>query len=171
MSILIATKVLRDERDTHVSHSGTRSSCLLISYFLISRFFTCSVLPHLQKFKLNRAIPLLASSHIPWRLTYLFYHYRFGGTDGRHHYNDTWVLDTNTHAWANVSCTGLIPSPREGHAAALVGDIMYVFGGRGLHNNDLGDLVALRITSKLISLQFRLLDLVWRNMPHHSMCG
>ncbi|KAG9101660.1 Negative regulator of mitotic exit [Ceratobasidium sp. UAMH 11750] len=32
-------------------------------------------------------------------------------------------------AWTKLTCIGFIPIPREGHAAALVGDVMYVFGG------------------------------------------
>lgn len=38
--------------------------------------------------------------------------------------------------------------PREGHAACLVDDVMYVFGGRTEDGNDLGDLAAFRISSR-----------------------
>lgn len=38
--------------------------------------------------------------------------------------------------------------PREGHAAALVDDVMYIFGGRTEEGADLGDLAAFRITSR-----------------------
>ena len=37
---------------------------------------------------------------------------------------------------------------REGHAAALVDDVMYIFGGRTEEGADLGDLAAFRITSR-----------------------
>ncbi|KAH9971132.1 hypothetical protein BGW80DRAFT_1324180 [Lactifluus volemus] len=43
-----------------------------------------------------------------------------------------------------LQCTGYIPSPREGHAAAFVDDIMYVFGGRGVDGADLSDLTEQR---------------------------
>ena len=43
---------------------------------------------------------------------------------------------------------GLFPPPREGHAAALVDDVMYVFGGRGVYGNDLGDLTACNLSSR-----------------------
>lgn len=38
--------------------------------------------------------------------------------------------------------------PREGHAAALVNDVMYIFGGRTDEGIDLGDLAAFRISTK-----------------------
>lgn len=72
----------------------------------------------------------------------------FGGTDGQYHYNDTWCFDTNTGAWSELSCIGYIPVPREGHAATLVDDVMYVFGGRGVDGKDLEDLAAFKISSE-----------------------
>ncbi|OCH85622.1 galactose oxidase [Obba rivulosa] len=71
--------------------------------------------------------------------------YLFGGTDSVHHYNDTWVFDTASGTWAEAVCVGDILSPREGHAAALVDGVIYVFGGRGSDGKDLGDLASLRI--------------------------
>ncbi|KAI0257057.1 hypothetical protein BJV78DRAFT_1159906 [Lactifluus subvellereus] len=72
----------------------------------------------------------------------------FGGTDGRYHYNDTWLFDVPTRKWTELQCTGYIPSPREGHAAALVDDVMYVFGGRGVDGTDLGDLTAFKLSTQ-----------------------
>jgi N-acetylneuraminic acid mutarotase len=71
----------------------------------------------------------------------------FGGTDGQYHYNDTWAFDINTRKWSELQCIGFIPSPREGHAAALVDDVIYVFGGRGVDGKDLNDLAAFKISS------------------------
>ena len=73
---------------------------------------------------------------------------RFGGTDGRYHYNDTWMFDVTTRNWTELQCTGYIPSPREGHASALVDDVMYVFGGRGVDGADLSDLTAFKLSSE-----------------------
>ncbi|KAG9085142.1 Negative regulator of mitotic exit [Ceratobasidium sp. 370] len=73
--------------------------------------------------------------------------YIFGGTDGAFHYNDTWVFDLATRTWTELTCIGFIPVPREGHAAALVGDVMYVFGGRGVDGKDLGDLGSFKISN------------------------
>ena len=73
---------------------------------------------------------------------------RFGGTDGRWHYNDTWSFDVSKRKWTELQCTGFIPNPREGHAAALVDDAMYVFGGRGVDGTDLGDLSACKLSSR-----------------------
>jgi Galactose oxidase, central domain len=72
----------------------------------------------------------------------------FGGPDGQYHYNDTWLFDISTRQWTELQCTGYIPSPREGHAAALVGDIMYIFGGRGVDGADLSDLTAINLLSE-----------------------
>jgi hypothetical protein len=77
---------------------------------------------------------------------------RFGGTDGQYHYNDTWAFDINARIWSELQCIGFVPSPREGHAAALVDDIIYVFAGRGVDGRDLGDLAALKMSSECVAL-------------------
>jgi chromosome segregation ATPase len=74
--------------------------------------------------------------------------YLFGGTDGVTWFSDVWAYDPRTNSWSQLECIGYIPVAREGHAAALVGDVMYVFGGRTEEGNDLGDLAAFRITSR-----------------------
>ncbi|KKA23548.1 Cell polarity protein (Tea1) [Rasamsonia emersonii CBS 393.64] len=74
--------------------------------------------------------------------------YLFGGTNGMQWFNDVWSYDPRTNLWTQLDCTGFIPSPREGHAAALVGDVMYIFGGRTEEGMDLGDLAAFRITTR-----------------------
>lgn len=73
--------------------------------------------------------------------------YSFGGTDGQYHYNDTWQYDLATGEWTELACIGYIPVPREGHAATLVDDVMYIFGGRGVDGKDLDDLAAFKISS------------------------
>lgn len=73
---------------------------------------------------------------------------RFGGTDCQYHYNDTWIFDINTRTWSELTCIGFIPSPREGHAASVVDDVVYVFGGRGVDGKDLGDLGAFKLSSE-----------------------
>lgn len=80
--------------------------------------------------------------------------FSFGGTDGQFHYNDTWSFDVATRTWKELNCIGFIPAAREGHAAALVDDVMYVFGGRGVDGKDLGDLAAFKITSVYSPLYF-----------------
>ncbi len=87
----------------------------------------------------------------------MFYLSSFGGTDGAFHYNDTWQYDVPTRTWTELQCIGYIPVPREGHSAALVDDVMYVFGGRDVNGKDLGDLTAFKITS---GLPFRSDDLL-----------
>jgi hypothetical protein len=74
--------------------------------------------------------------------------YSFGGTDGTQWFNDVWTYDARTNQWSELDCIGYIPAPREGHAAALVNDTMYIFGGRLQDGTDLGDLAAFRISSR-----------------------
>ena len=59
-----------------------------------------------------------------------------------------WSYDPKVVAWSQLDCIGYIPAPREGHSAALVDDVMYIFGGRTEEGTDLGDLAAFRITSR-----------------------
>ena len=47
-----------------------------------------------------------------------------------------------------LDCIGYIPTPREGHSAAVVGDVMYIFGGRTEDGEDLGDLAAFRLSTR-----------------------
>ena len=72
----------------------------------------------------------------------------FGGTNGSQWFNDVWVFDPRLVAWSQLDCIGYIPAPREGHSAALVGDVMYIFGGRTEEGADLGDLAAFRISTR-----------------------
>ena len=74
---------------------------------------------------------------------------RFGGYGGSHNlFNDTWSFNIPTRKWTELQCTGSIPSPRAGHGAVLVGDVMYVFGGRTSDGTYLGDLTAFNLSSK-----------------------
>jgi hypothetical protein len=72
---------------------------------------------------------------------------RFGGYGDRPYYNDTWSFDISTRKWTELQCTGSIPSPRRKHAAVLVDDIMYVFGGF-TGTTYLDDLYALQLSSE-----------------------
>ena len=47
-----------------------------------------------------------------------------------------------------MDCVGFIPTAREGHAATLINDVMYIYGGRTDEGIDLGDLVAFRISTR-----------------------
>lgn len=78
--------------------------------------------------------------------------FRFGGTDGQYHYNDTWLFSTNSRTWGQLDCNGYIPVPREGHGAAMVDDMMYVYGGRGADGMFLQDLVGFQVSSKQTDL-------------------
>jgi len=72
----------------------------------------------------------------------------FGGTDGTRWFNDVWTYDPAINRWTELDCIGYIPAAREGHAAALINDVMYIFGGRIQDGTDLGDLVAFKISTR-----------------------
>jgi len=72
---------------------------------------------------------------------------RFGGKSNKHYYNDAWSFDISTREWTELQCTGSIPSPRASHAAVLVDDLMYVFGGF-TGKTFLDDLTALQLSSE-----------------------
>ena len=72
---------------------------------------------------------------------------RFGGS-GPCASNDTWSFNISTRKWTELQCTGSIPPPRAGHAAVLVDDFMYVFGGRASGGTIFSDLSALNLSSK-----------------------
>jgi len=72
---------------------------------------------------------------------------RFGGYSGEDCLNDTWAFDISTRKWTELQCTGSIPCPRCDHAAVLVDDVMYVFGGY-TGNTHLDDLIALQLSSE-----------------------
>lgn len=74
--------------------------------------------------------------------------YLFGGTDGKLWYSDTWVYNPVDNTWTALECAGFIPAPCEGHSATIVGDTMYIFGGRSSEGKDLGTLSALKIPAR-----------------------
>ena len=84
----------------------------------------------------------------PWPSSLVIISCRFGGSDPRYRRNDTWSFDVSTRKWTELQCTGFIPPPRHSHTAALVDDVMYVFGGRGVDKAHLGDLTAFNLSSK-----------------------
>ena len=74
---------------------------------------------------------------------------RFGGAGHQKHYhNDTWSFDILMRKWTELQCTGSIPSPSYCHAAVLVDDVMYVFGGLSVHEGYMDDLYALQLSSE-----------------------
>jgi hypothetical protein len=53
----------------------------------------------------------------------------FGGFDGKKWLNDLHQLNTAVLVWEQPKICGLSPTPRQYHAAAVLGDYMYVHGG------------------------------------------
>ncbi|THU93880.1 kinase-like protein [Dendrothele bispora CBS 962.96] len=73
----------------------------------------------------------------------------FGGTDGLCRFNDTWTFDFETKRWTELKCDGQVPAARDGHAAAVVGDMMYIYGGRGIDGEELEDVSVLSLSSHI----------------------
>ena len=73
---------------------------------------------------------------------------RFGGYGRPHYFNDTWSFNISTRKWTEQQCTGSNPSPRSSHAAVLIDNVMYVFGGLAPDGTLLGDLTAFNLSSK-----------------------
>ena len=63
-------------------------------------------------------------------------------------FDDTWSFNISTRKWTELHCVGSTPSPRDAHAAVLVDNVMYVFGGIGRNGIKLGDLTALNLSSE-----------------------
>ncbi|KAH9115399.1 hypothetical protein LEN26_010864 [Aphanomyces euteiches] len=61
----------------------------------------------------------------------LFGGHYFGGDGAFVYLNDTHALDLETSTWCQVKCQGKPPAPRYNHSATLVGNKMFVFGGKG----------------------------------------
>ncbi|KAK9459920.1 uncharacterized protein V1516DRAFT_467098 [Lipomyces oligophaga] len=73
--------------------------------------------------------------------------YLFGGTNGQECFNDTWSFDPADCQWTQLDCVGFLPKPCERHSAAIVGDLMYVFGGRSADGREIGSLTTLRLST------------------------
>lgn len=73
------------------------------------------------------------------------------------------------NSWKLLDCIGDIPQGREEHAAAVVDDVMYVFGGRDRQDHDFGDLAAFRFANRR---WYSLQDMGPSPSPRssHSMC-
>jgi Galactose oxidase, central domain len=70
---------------------------------------------------------------------------RSGGYCSPRYFNDTWSFNISTRKWSELQCTGSIPSPHESHAAVLIDDVMYVYGGRTVGKTILGDPTAFNL--------------------------
>lgn len=91
--------------------------------------------------RINCSCKLLVGGHI--RKT--DFKPRFGGTNGIQCSNELWMYDPKSNIWIQQHVIGNVPCPREGHAATVVDDVMYVFGGRDQRGRCLDDLAALRM--------------------------
>lgn len=91
--------------------------------------------------RINCSCKLLAGGHI----TKADLKSRFGGTNGHQCFNELWIYDSHDNLWIQQPVIGNVPCPREGHAATVVDDVMYIFGGRDQRGYFLNDLAALRI--------------------------
>lgn len=51
--------------------------------------------------------------------------YLFGGHDGSTATNDLYIYDVEKNTWEEASTSGVAPSPRLSHSAAVIHDTMY----------------------------------------------
>ena len=59
--------------------------------------------------------------------------------------NQLLCFDPSNENWSNPQCSGSVPTPRCGHASAIIKDTVWLFGGHNL--NILGDIYELRMNS------------------------
>ncbi|KAI8977696.1 hypothetical protein BDF20DRAFT_581865 [Mycotypha africana] len=74
--------------------------------------------------------------------------YIFGGTNGRHLFNDIWSFDLHSRVWTRIEADGFIPIARESCAAAMSDDVIYIIGGKAENGVELNDLCAYKIRSR-----------------------
>jgi N-acetylneuraminic acid mutarotase len=71
-----------------------------------------------------------------------------GGKDdsGDTTYNDTYIFDTVTNEWSKQTTVGVAPEGRVFHTSTLIGNLLYVYGGKG-NKKIFNDLHTLDITN------------------------
>uniref|UniRef100_A0ACD5YPX5 Uncharacterized protein n=1 Tax=Avena sativa TaxID=4498 RepID=A0ACD5YPX5_AVESA len=67
----------------------------------------------------------------------------YGGWDGSDCLSDLHVLDTQSLDWKKFTVAGLVPSPRCGHSATVIDNMLVIFGGRGANKSIFTDSWAL----------------------------
>ena len=83
----------------------------------------------------------------------------------RHAWNNQLLcFDPSIKNWSNPQCSGSVPTPRIGHASAIIKDTVWVFGGCNYDGITLGDIFELRMNS-----------LTWTQIqtvqPHPQACA
>ena len=61
--------------------------------------------------------------------------------------NQLLCYNPNTQKWTNPQCSGSIPTPRIGHASAIINDKLWLFGGYNLEGDDREHVFELRMNS------------------------
>jgi len=54
----------------------------------------------------------------------------FGGTTGTETLEELWVYDEDYDSWELQNTVGISPGPRQGHAAAALGNVLIIWGGK-----------------------------------------
>lgn len=71
----------------------------------------------------------------------------FGGYNGQHTFEDTWLLTFSDWTWHQITTRGEVPQARHSHAAAVIHNQMYVFGGTQDYQQAFPELHALDLAS------------------------
>jgi len=88
-------------------------------------------------------LPRSAHSAVAYRNRHILY---FGGGSVASCFNDLAVLDTQTMEWSVPETEGPVPPPRAGHAAAILGSVLYIVGG-GNNSRGCADMYALDLST------------------------
>ena len=79
----------------------------------------------------------------------------FVGSPGLSRNNQLLCYDPNTRKWINPRCFGDVPSPRSGHASAIIKNKVWLFGGYREHDDDIFCMLTMHsLTWTQIHIQF-----------------
>mmetsp|Transcript_3193 Transcript_3193/g.6745 ORF Transcript_3193/g.6745 Transcript_3193/m.6745 type:complete len:198 (-) Transcript_3193:1887-2480(-) len=109
----------------------------------------------------NRDIPVTRSGHSASVVRDEIY--IFGGvmktSSGIDLLDNLEIFNTTRRVWRSPFVTGTQPEEREGHSAAVVGSLIYIFGGRGICGEggcrSLGDLHVLEVSCRCMHTESR----------------
>ena len=86
-------------------------------------------------------------------------------------YGDTWIFDIISNTWTEVGVNGIAPSPRHHHAAAVLADVMWIFGGQDGNKRLLTDLYSFDLKCRTSDSLFLILVNQWSRIDTHTAPG
>jgi N-acetylneuraminic acid mutarotase len=83
----------------------------------------------------------------PSKLLVVFGGHFLAAKDKFGYLNDVWVLQLSSMSWKAIRCGGLAPEPRYGHGCELIGNRMFIIGGKGANQELYRDVYFLDLES------------------------